>query len=402
MEENITSKVNEIVDQIKILLENEKFKINKDDILVIFISIARYLVDKQMFDDALSILNIVEEKMNKTIRFYEEANYLKMIIFDRLKKRTEFEKASENIKLYSEFIIRKYPLLIDFYFENSEKEKAEKVLKEWEELIKLDTLYKFLDFKLASFDILYRTAKYSELINQITDLENKEFKQCIISETPYSFYVAGRFYSMKGLAYYAIENFSEALNSLIKSSEFFKKTGFQQNLLTVYNNIGEIYKLHKKYDNANAIYEKIIATARYLGDKDAEAAATWNIGESYFFLKDYEKAEQYFTEGEKLFFEAGTYERYENYLKIFFAKLYIESNRIKEAEGLIDEVLMSAFEREEMKEYADALTLKGFVLGKRKEEVSHYFDEAISIYKNLGAKIEIKEAETLKLQFLKK
>lgn len=402
MEENILGKVNEIIDEAKVLLDDEKFKINKDDILVIFISIARYLIDKQMYDNALSLLNLVEEKINKTLRFYEEANYLKMIIFDRLKNKVEFEKSSENIKLYTEFIFRKYSLLIDFYFENSEKEKAEKVLKEWEELIKLDSLYKFLDFKLASFDLLYRTAKYSELINQITELENKEFKQCIISETPYSLYVAGRFYSMKGLAYYAIENFSEALNALIKSSEFFKKIGFQQNLLTVYNNIGEIYKLHKKFDNANAIYEKIIATAKYLGDKDAEAAATWNIGESYFFLKDYEKAEQYFTEGEKLFFEAGTYERYENYLKIFFAKLYIETNRIKDAEALIDEVLMSAFEREEMKEYADALTLKGFILGKRKEDVSHYFDEAISIYKNLGAKIELKEAETLKLQFMKK
>ncbi|MEJ5274004.1 MAG: tetratricopeptide repeat protein, partial [Spirochaetota bacterium] len=136
------------------------------------------------------------------------------------------------------------------------------------------------------------------------------------------------------MAYYAKENFTEALNILIKSSEYFKKGGFQSQLLGVYNNIGEIYKLFKKYDNANAIYEKIISTSRYLGDKDAEAVATWNIGESYFFTKDYQKAEEYFTEGEKLFFEAGSYERYENYLKIFFAKLYIETSRIDSAEGL--------------------------------------------------------------------
>lgn len=401
MDEGILNKTNEIINNVKALLETEKFKINKDDILVTFVSIARYLIDKMMYDNALSILNIVEEKMNKNLRFYEEANFLKMLIFDRLKNKAELEKAAENIKLFPEFIVRKYTLLARFYFDNSEKEKTEKVMKNWEELIKLDNLYKFLDFKLSSFDLLYRMAKYSELIEQLNELENKEFKQCIILDTPYSTYIAGRFYSIKGLAYYSKENFSEALQALIKSSEYFKKAGFQSNLLSVYNNIGEIYKLHGKYENANNIYEKIIATAKYLGDKDAEAAATWNIGESYYFLKDYAKAEEYFSEGEKYFFEAGTYERYENYLKIFFAKLYIETDRISTAEGLIDEVLMCAFEREEMKEYADALTLKGYILGKRNEDVTHYFDEAIGIYKNLGAKIELKEVEKLKLQFLK-
>lgn len=402
MDENFIQKADIISDNVKSLYELEKHKNNKDDILIIYISLARYLLDKGVYDKSLNLLSFVEEKINKTLRFYEEALYLKMLIFDRLKNKDEFEKTADKIKIFPEYLYRKYSFLIDFYFENGEKEKVEKVLKEYENLVKYDSLYKFLDFKLISFDLLYRTAKYNDLIDQINEIENNELKQCLSFDTPYSILIAGRFYSIKGLAYYAKENFTEALNTLIKSSEYFKKGGFQSQLLGVYNNIGEIYKLFKKYDSANAIYEKILSTSRYLGDKDAEAVATWNIGESYFFTKDYQKAEEYFTEGEKLFFEAGTYERYENYLKIFFAKLYIETSRIDSAEGLIDEVLMSAFEREEMKEYADALTLKGYILGNKGEDVTHYFDEAIGIYKNLGAKIELKEAEKLKITYSKK
>lgn len=402
MDENFTQKAEIISDNVKALYELEKQKNNKDDILIIYISLARYLLDKGVYDKSLNLLSFVEEKINKTLRFYEEALYLKMLIFDRLKNKDEFEKTADKIKIFPEYLYRKYSFLIDFYFENGEKEKVEKVLKEYGNLVKYDSLYKFLDFKLINFDLLYRTAKYNDLIDQINEIENNELKQCLSFDTPYSILIAGRFYSIKGLAYYAKENFTEALNTLIKSSEYFKKGGFQSQLLGVYNNIGEIYKLFKKYDNANAIYEKIISTSRYLGDKDAEAVATWNIGESYFFTKDYQKAEEYFTKGEKLFFESGTYERYENYLKILFAKLYIETSRIDSAEGLIDEVLMSAFEREEMKEYADALTLKGYILGNKGEDVTHYFDEAIGIYKNLGAKIELKEAEKLKIIYSKK
>ncbi|NMC66782.1 MAG: tetratricopeptide repeat protein [Spirochaetales bacterium] len=402
MDEQFLEKIEKIIDFTKSVYNDEKQKINKDDILIIFISISRYLIDKTYYDKALSLLTFVEEKINKTLRFYEDAIFLKMVIYERLKNKAELEKAAENIKLYTEFLIRKYQILMDFYFEMGDKENSEKILQNWQQLIKLDSLYRYLDYKLVSFDLLYRTAKYSDLINELNELENNELKQCLLNETPYATYIAGRFYSMKGLTLYAKEMFSEALAALIKSSEYFKKYGFQSNILSVYNNIGEIYKLFKKYDQANSIYEKIINTAKYLGDKDAEAAATWNIGESYFFLKDFAKAEEYFTEGEKLFFEAGSYERYSNYLKIFFAKLYIETSRFDSAEGLIDEVLMNAFEREEMKEYADALTLKGLILGKKGEDVTHYFEEAIDIYKNLGAKIELKEAETLKIHYSKK
>lgn len=402
MDEEFLEKIEKIIELSKSIYNNEKQKIFNDDILIIFISISRYLIDKNYYDKALSLLSFVEEKINKTLRFYEEACYLKMIIYERLKNKAELEKAADNIKLYTEFLIRKYQLLIDFYFEIGEKDKSEKMMENYQQLIKLDSLYKYLDFKFISFDLLYRTAKYSELINELNEIENNEIKQSLLNETPYASYIAGRFYSMKGLTLYAKESFSDALSALIKSSEYFKKYGFQSNLLSVYNNIGEIYKLFKKYDQANSIYEKIINTAKHLGDKDAEAAATWNIGESHFFLKDYSKAEEYFTEGEKLFFEAGSYERYANFLKIFFAKLYIETSRFDSAEGLVDEVLMSAFEREEMKEYADALTLKGLILGNKGEDVAHYFDEAIGIYKNLGAKIELKEAETLKIRYSKK
>lgn len=402
MDEQFLEKIEKIIDFTKSVYNDEKQKINKDDILIIFISISRYLIDKTYYDKALSLLTFVEEKINKTLRFYEDAIFLKMVIYERLKNKAELEKAAENIKLYTEFLIRKYQILMDFYFEMGDKENSEKILQNWQQLIKLDSLYRYLDYKLVSFDLLYRTAKYSDLINELNELENNELKKCLLNETPYATYIAGRFYSMKGLTLYAKEMFSEALAALIKSSEYFKKYGFQSNILSVYNNIGEIYKLFKKYDQANSIYEKIINTAKYLGDKDAEAAATWNIGESYFFLKDFAKAEEYFTEGEKLFFEAGSYERYSNYLKIFFAKLYIETSRFDSAEGLIDEVLMNAFEREEMKEYADALTLKGLILGKKGEDVTHYFEEAIDIYKNLGAKIELKEAETLKIHYSKK
>lgn len=401
MEDIVNQKIEKIIEETKSIFFHEKQKIFKDDIAIVFISISRYLIDKKQYEKALELLNFVEEKMNKTLRFYEEASFLKMIVYERLKNKSELEKTAENIKLFTEFIIRKYQILSDFYFETGEKNKYAQIMEQWQNLLKFDSLYKYLDYKLIYFDSLYRTAKYSELLNELLELEKNELNQCILNETPYSTYIIGRFYSMKGLTLYAKENFSEALQALIKSSEYFKKYGFQSNLLSVYNNIGEIYKLHKKYENANTIYQKIIDTAKNLGDTDALAAATWNIGESYFFLKDYDKAEEYFTEGEKLFFDAGTYERYENYLKIFFAKLYVETSRPDSAEGIIDEVLMSAFEREEMKEYADALVLKGYILGNRQEDVTHYFDEAISIYKNLGAKIELKEAEKLKIQFLK-
>lgn len=401
MDEKLLELTKIIIDNTRSLFELEKQKNYKDDILIILISISRYLINKNNYDLAISLLNFIEEKMTKTLRFYEEAIYLKMIIYERIRNKEELEQTSEKIKLYPEFIIRKYNLLINYYYENGEKEKLDKVLHDYEKILKYDSLYKLIDYKLVQLDFLYRTAKYNELLYQLEEIEKNQLKECLSHDNLYSIFLAGRFYSMKGLAYFAKENFNEALSTLLKSVEYFKKSGFQSHLLTIYNNIGEIYKLFKKYDSANSIYEKIINTARYLGDTEAEAVATWNIGESYFFLKDYANAEKYLTEGEKLFFEAAAYERYMNYIKIFFAKLYIETSRFDSAEGLVDEVLMNAFEREELKEYADALTLKGLLLGKKKEEVSHYFDEAIAIYKNLGAKMELKEAEKLKIQFLK-
>jgi hypothetical protein len=54
-----------------------------------------------------------------------------------------------------------------------------------------------------------------------------------------------------------------------------------------------------------------------------------------------------------------------------------------------------------MKEYADSLLLKGELISNEGEDPSHYFDEAISIYKKLGLKSELMQAEKSKLKFMK-
>ena len=391
----------ELIKTTKLLFESESKKLSKHHILGILVSYAKYLFDKKFYELSLNILDFIIEYIDKTTRTYEEALFIKASVHSRLYQNKEVISTCDKIVIFPDFIYKKYDLLVDFYFENGEQEKSLNIINDWKTLIERDKTYRFLEQTLKRYDILYRTAQYNNILAEIKELEEGEVSLCLSFGTIYGEYTVAQFYSLKGLTLYAQENYPKALEALIKSSNLFKKNNFQRNLLSTYNNIAEIYKIYKKYDQANKIYQKIIETSTRLGDTDALAAATWNIGESYFFQQDYSNAESYFSKGEQLFYEAGTYERYENYIKLFWVKLFMLTNRKVSAKTLVDEVTMSAYERGEMKEYADSLLLKGELISYEGEDPSHYFDEAISIYKKLGLKSELVQAEKSKLKFMK-
>lgn len=405
--ENIRQKHNEIsvsnvISRFLNLYQSEPQQFVRDDILSIIFKLSRYLYEQKLYGKALESLSFILSRMYRNQKDYEDALYLKAQIHFRMK---EFPKMTETLNLitiFPEIILKKYKLLIEFYFETGDRNRAEEIFTAWDKMIPAMNLHKIIDFEMSRSDYDYRLSNYDRNLERLKALEESAIPKLLEDGTSYSQYVVAQFNNAIGIVLYEKEEFQNSLNYLLKAADLFQKTGFKRDNLSVYNNIAEIYKYYKKYDKAVTIYQMIINNAKAMGDKESLAIGVWNVGETYFFTGDYPKAEEQFNEAERIFFEANAFDRYDNYLKVFFAKLYLATNRAQLASEYVDEVLLSAFEKGQTKYYADALVLKGVLLGKKGEDAVPYFDEALSIYGKLGLANEIKETEHYKVVYFKR
>ena len=93
-------------------------------------------------------------------------------------------------------------------------------------------------------------------------------------------------------------NYSNALEWLLKSEKLIEMNGLVDRLPVVYENIGGIYLLLKKYDTAIEYYHKAINT---LKDSDERFGVYESIAEVYMHIKDFKNADGYIKKAYKYF-----------------------------------------------------------------------------------------------------
>ncbi len=393
-------KIKSIFLKLKNLYISETKQMIKDSILSFLITFCEYLVNINYIKNANLYLEFIINHIYIKSEFYEKALFLKANLMLR---KQEFEKAEnlcKKIEINPEYLIQKNELLVSIYFEQGKKEEISKVFQEWDNHIELDNYTKKINKILNYSKLLYKTSEYSKAIEILLDNQNEilEFEKKYNNTTVKK--VLADFYNQLGIFYFQIEEYSKSLDYLTKSVEKYKMINFKRELLSPYNNIAEIYKHYKKLDKALNIYKSIYQNAQSLGNKEILAISIWNMGETYYSLNKFDKAEEYFKQAEKTFIESGTYSKYDVYMKIYFGKLYMKLDKFEEAEEYINDVLISAFEKGQSKEYADALIIKGKLVARNKKDPSSFFDEAIEIFNKMNLKTELKQTEKLKAYYI--
>ncbi|MCX8059421.1 MAG: tetratricopeptide repeat protein [Spirochaetes bacterium] len=395
------SLVKTIIEETNYLLQQETRKLQKEQVIKIFTDLIEYLINEEKVSFVVKYLDYIISIAYKNSENYERLLILKSKIELRKNNYEEVSRLLNQINIYPEFIVRKYEILIEMNYQKGNIEEIEKIKKSWIEVLDIYKIYNESIYVYRTVEYMLRMSKYAEvieiLLNKINEIESLYRK----SQYPILSKILGDIYNVLGNCFYERDNYNEAIKYYLSSVEYYKKNNFEREVLYPYNNIAEIYKAYKKYDKSLSIYRNIYQTSKSLGEKEVHSISLWNIGEIYFFMNDFENAYKYFSEAEKLLFSSGLYSKYENYIKIFFSKLYFETNQFELAKEYVDEVLLSAYEKKQMKEYADALVIKGKLVAKNNEDPIPFFNEAIDIYKELKLENEIKDVEKLKIVYKK-
>lgn len=378
---------------------NESEKLNRDRILSFFLYFTYYVIYLDYLDLAEQNIDFILQRMYPKIEDYEKALIAKAHL-DYKKK--DFQSAIKNlnkIKIYPEQILRKYNFLTSIYFITGDEKDCDNIYKEWEKFNKFMTFFNKARINLNKVSHLLNKNKYNDALETLKKIEpdfinaEKEFNYI------YLYTMIGDLYNSFGLIYFELSDFEKAKDYFFQSIEYYKKCGFDRDLVVPYNNIAEIYKQNKQYNKAINIYKNIINISRTLGNKQAYGISLWNIGEIYFDYKNYEKAESYFERGSNIIFKTVNYPSYEDYFKLYFAKLYYETKRFKEAEEIINQILLSSHERGEEKIYGESLLIKGKIIAHRGEDPKSFFEEAITIFEKLHLDDLLKEAKKLRLMY---
>ncbi len=185
------------------------------------------------------------------------------------------------------------------------------------------------------------------------------------------------------------EQLDSALFYYLESEKIMAKLNDLYNLSVVHNGLGRIYMRKKEYSTAVSYYGKALINRKALGDRFGEGLSLLALGEASYFLKDYDKSIDCFTECATIFKEvknylnlkqaygklAEVYEIKKDYLKAMkFHQLYAqykdsvftEQNAKQMAE------MQTKYETEkkelENKELKDQNLIKGLELDKQKEQ----------------------------------
>lgn len=395
------SLVKSIIEETNYLFQQENKKLHKEQIIKIFIDIVEYLINDEKISLAQKYLDYLLSISYKNSENFEKILILKSRIELRKNNFDELLRLLNQVTIYPEFIIKKYELLVELNYQRGNIDEIEKLKNNWLLVLQLEKDYNESFYIYKNVEYMLRMSKYDEVIeivkNKVNEIEEKLKTNIFVIY----YKILGDFYNILGNCFFERDDYNEALKYYLSSVENYKKGNFEREVLYPYNNIAEIYKAYRKYDKALSIYRNIYQTSKTLGEKEVHSISLWNIGEIYFMMNDFDNAYKYFSDAEKLLFSSGIYSKYENYIKIYFAKLYFEKNEFDLAKGYVDEVLISAFEKKQMKEYADALVIKGKLVAKNNEDPLPFFNEAIEIYKNLKLQQELKEVERLKIIYKK-
>ncbi|MHB8207305.1 tetratricopeptide repeat protein [Mucilaginibacter sp.] len=107
-------------------------------------------------------------------------------------------------------------------------------------------------------------------------------------------------YRVMGLGQFYLNLPEDAINSYIKSLDFYTKDNNLRGVAKVYNNIGSLYR-DNDYDRSLEFFQKALDIGNKLSDKSLIATSYLNLGNFYFRKKSFSQALKYYNDSESLF-----------------------------------------------------------------------------------------------------
>jgi tetratricopeptide (TPR) repeat protein len=107
-------------------------------------------------------------------------------------------------------------------------------------------------------------------------------------------------YRVMGLGQFYLNLPEDAINSYIKSLDFYTKDNNLRGIAKVYNNIGSLYR-DNDYDRSLEFFQKALDIGNKLSDKSLIATSYLNLGNFYFRKKSFSQALKYYNDSESLF-----------------------------------------------------------------------------------------------------
>lgn len=181
----------------------------------------------------------------------------------------------------------------------------------------------------------------------------------IFKELDNSWQIAASYFNL-GLVYEAKSDGVNAVKYYKMADSIYTKENDILSSAGCYNNIGAVFYYQADYKNALYYFyetDKILSKVKTI--TEAHILAQINIGETYFYLKEYPKAEKYLTDGYKLAIEKKT-GRMHTISSSFLGTLYYEMNKLP----LSEKYLLEAFALAQKSNESDLFINTGMYLGK--------------------------------------
>ncbi len=182
-------------------------------------------------------------------------------------------------------------------------------------------------------------------------------------------------------------DFEDALKAGLESIEIKTKLGDGQKIPGGLNAIGDIYREIGDVDTAIEYHKKSLSLAREYHNKGSMCDNLRDLGEDYFLKGDFNRALKYYHEVQELAASSGI-KWYETRTLISLSEFYTQAGSLEEAEKYINAGLKFSYEIGAKDLIIEALWNKAKIQAKTNlsEDVSHIFDEAISIARSVGHK----------------
>ena len=170
-------------------------------------------------------------------------------------------------------------------------------------------------------------------------------------------------------------NYSIALEWLLKSEKLIVLNGLVDRLPVIYENIGGIYLVLKKYDTALEYYHKAISL---LKDKNERFGVYESIAEVYTHVKDIKKADDYIKKAYKYFKNTKDIRRLV-YCTASYAAIKLYSKQYNNALKYAEECIALAKEYQFGMEHFKSLAVIAYVYWETGEldKAKDYFEQAL-------------------------
>ena len=211
----------------------------------------------------------------------------------------------------------------------------------------LRVIYTMIDLSLEGENNLFLLEGYKQIVYYGIQTNNLNL---MIDYLDKALYLAndlllnkeiGILYRLKGLYYILSKEYDlgeDFLNKSIEKFQFSKEIAdkYALNIAAAYNYIGDIYKFKKNYKKALTYYNESLKISQNKDSLSSLAMFNINIGESYFYIGEYDLSKKYFLEASYL------YEKFDliwkkSILDVFLSLIYLEEKKYVKALKALEE-----------------------------------------------------------------